>query len=260
MEKGAKEFLSVGEMSALFHLNKQTLQYYDREKLFSPECRDPSNGYRRYRFSQVYGLAMICYLRKLGFSIEQIKAYRHMPDKMAAIAQLKEHSDQLKEQYRQLLALDRALQRKLTFMEQRLGALELEKAEVRHFGERRYLELGGEQALYHNEAFYFYPTIAFVRVDPETGAARTSFGAYLEPGTMINEALIDSVGRIPEQEFLCACFKGPYEEVIAYSQVMRRQFSHLHLAPYAYDFNIIDQFIEKDAREYITEIQIPILR
>ena len=63
-----REYLNVGQMSALFHLNKQTLQYYDREKIFSPAYRNPENNYRMYRFDQVYGLALICYLRKLGFS------------------------------------------------------------------------------------------------------------------------------------------------------------------------------------------------
>lgn len=62
-----REYLNVGQMSALFHLNKQTLQYYDREKIFSPAYRNPENNYRMYRFDQVYVLALICYLRKLAF-------------------------------------------------------------------------------------------------------------------------------------------------------------------------------------------------
>ena len=45
-----REYLNVGQMSALFHLNKQTLQYYDREKIFSPAYRNPENNYRMYRF------------------------------------------------------------------------------------------------------------------------------------------------------------------------------------------------------------------
>lgn len=254
-----KEYLSVGEISALFHLNKQTLQYYDKERLFCPESRDPENGYRRYRFDQVYGLAMICYLRKLGFSIAQIKNYLNTPDKMDAIAQLKEQSEQLKEQYRQLLSMDNVLQRKLQFVEQRLETMELERPEIRQYKERRYIALGGEQTLYYNEAFYFYPTIAIVQFDAGTGEPRTSFGAYLEPGTMICEKFIDNVGRIPAQAFLCACFKGPYDATIEYGKRMRAQYAHLNLAPYFYDFNVIDQFIETDKREYITEIQIPIL-
>ena len=39
-----REYLNVGQMSALFHLNKQTLQYYDREKIFSPAYRNPENN------------------------------------------------------------------------------------------------------------------------------------------------------------------------------------------------------------------------
>ena len=64
-------YLTTGELARLFNLNKQTLFYYDKEQLLIPEIRDADTGYRKYRFEQIYRLALICYLRKIGFSIQQ---------------------------------------------------------------------------------------------------------------------------------------------------------------------------------------------
>ena len=115
-----REYLNVGQMSALFHLNKQTLQYYDREKIFSPAYRNPENNYRMYRFDQVYGLALICYLRKLGFSIAQVKKYLDLHDRSSAIQELKMQSALLQQQCQKMLAMDEVLQRKLQYVEQQL--------------------------------------------------------------------------------------------------------------------------------------------
>ena len=40
---------------------------------------------------------------------------------------------------------------------------------------------------------------------------------------------------------------------------LRQEYGHLGLSPNTYNFNIIDQFLEKDMEQYITEIQIPII-
>ena len=254
-----KEYLSVGEMSSLFNLNKQTLQYYDKEKIFCPEYRNPDNNYRRYRFDQVYGLALICYLRKIGFSIAQIKNYLCLHNSEAAIRELKKHSHLLQSQYQQVLSMDHVLQRKLNYVEHKMQTMVLEQAQLRSYPRRKYIPLGKESKLYTNEVFYFYPTIAFVSWDTEREKRTLSFGAYLAPDDTIPVKFVDNIGNIESQRFLCACFKGPYDDVIAFSDELRRRHPDLPLSRNSVHFNVIDQFIETNSQEYITEIQIPIL-
>lgn len=253
-----KDYLNVGEMSKLFNLNKQTLQYYDKVKIFSPEYRDSSNNYRLYSFSQVYGLALICYLRKIGFSIAQIKQYLEIHDRDLAITQLKGQSKVLKERYSHLLSMDSVLQRKIKYIETKMKSLELGKVEIKHFDKRKYILLGEEPDLYNNEIFYFYPTICLLTYELPSLSTGISFGAYLEPGTLLDEKYIDNVRTIEPQDFLCTCFKGSYTNVISYCHSLRDQYARNDLEPISYHFNIIDQFIENDKNEYITEIQIPI--
>lgn len=253
-----QEYLSVGEMSRLFNLNKQTLQYYDKEKIFCPEYRNPENQYRMYRFDQVYGLALICYLRKIGFSIAQIKNYLGLHDSKSAIRELKKQSGLLQNQYQQLLSMDHVLQRKLNYVEERMQTLEIDKPEIRTYPRRKFIPLGEEPTIYNNEVFYFYPTIAFVHGGDPARAA-LSFGAYLEPDDTIPVQFIDAIGNIEGGRFLCSSFKGAYEDVIRYSDTLRQSHPALKLSGNSFHFNIIDQFIETDKNEYITEIQIPIL-
>ena len=59
-----------------FGLNVQTLHYYDKVGVFKPSDRDPGNRYRKYRFDQIYELASIRYMRKLGYSVGQSVNFR----------------------------------------------------------------------------------------------------------------------------------------------------------------------------------------
>lgn len=70
-----KAYLTVGEMGRMFGLNVQTLHYYDKIGLFCPQLRNPETGRRRYKFDQVYQLATIRYLRKLGYPLEDVRVY-----------------------------------------------------------------------------------------------------------------------------------------------------------------------------------------
>ena len=73
-----KAYLTVGEMGRMFGLNVQTLHYYDKIGLFCPQLRDPEPGRRRYKFDQVYQLATIRFLRKLGYPLEDVVGFiRH---------------------------------------------------------------------------------------------------------------------------------------------------------------------------------------
>lgn len=62
---------TIGEVSKIFNISIDTLRYYDKIKLFSPQHKG-ENGYRYYYLSQFDTLATIKILRALGVSIEEI--------------------------------------------------------------------------------------------------------------------------------------------------------------------------------------------
>ena len=73
-----KRYFSVGELARYQNISKQTLIFYDKIKLFSPQYVDPRNGYRYYSENQLDILDTILIMKNLGFSLEEIK--KHLED------------------------------------------------------------------------------------------------------------------------------------------------------------------------------------
>lgn len=245
-------------MSALFQINVQTLHYYDSIGLFVPAVRDEETGHRKYEFEQVYKLASIRYMRKLGYSLKQIRGYMdsHIDLKLD---HLKEQSKILRQKWEELINIDTAIQRKISFIEKETSNIQLDKITVKEFPERKYIPIGEEEVLYGNEYFYFYPTIAFYEHDLKY------FGAYLfcEEGDETEDIYVDTeditVSVIPAGKYFCCYHLGPYERIQETFKRLRSLAGTLKLAGNCINFNIIDQFVEKDSEKYITEIQIPII-
>ncbi|MEG1448535.1 MAG: MerR family transcriptional regulator [Oscillospiraceae bacterium] len=255
-----KMYLSIGEVSKLFNLNKQTLHFYDKENLFVPQYRDEKTGYRKYAFEQIYSLALICYLRKIGFSIEQIKSYMNLRNVDLTIKKLKEQSETLREQYKVIINTDNVIQRKIYFVEQKLKTMDTNSVSRKYYPKRAYVPLGAEDTLYNNETFYFYPTIAFYNYDETQQKYNITFGAYIDSTVDIPEEFSDKIRYIDEQEFLCFFCQGNYKNIYKKIEQIRNEYSHLNLSMNTFNFNIVDQFLEKNMDDYITEVQIPIIK
>ena len=173
-----KEYFSIGELAELFGLNIQTLYYYDSVGIFSPRERNEKNGRRKYEFDQIYELATVSYMRRLGYSLEEIKESRTSLNSNRAVDIMKQRSQELRRQWQELLNIDEANQRKIRFMEQEMDGICLDEIAVKHFEDRKFISIGDEELLYRENSFYFYPTIAFYEGD------RKYFGAYLYPDEM----------------------------------------------------------------------------
>lgn len=69
-----QSYFSAGELAALFGISKQTLLYYDKVNLLSPDFIS-ENGYRHYSIQQYLDLEIIVNLRALNISIANIRKY-----------------------------------------------------------------------------------------------------------------------------------------------------------------------------------------
>lgn len=74
-EKLKKEnYFTAGELASMYGVSKQSLLYYDRIHLLSPDFI-AENGYRHYSIQQYLDLEIIVNLRKLDIPIKDIKEY-----------------------------------------------------------------------------------------------------------------------------------------------------------------------------------------
>lgn len=252
-----QELLTVGDIGALFNINVQTLHYYDSIGLFQPAYRDKQSGYRKYQFDQIYQLASIRYLRKMGYSLEEIRKFLVSRNPQDTIVLLKERSRALHEQWAKLMQIDNAIQRKIQFIEHKMENMDVSEMCVKWFPERRYIPIGSEENLYMEDSFYFYPTIAFYEEDLKY------FGAYFDIALdgIAEEMRIrpQDTCAIPAGRYLVGYHRGPYETVEQRFAELRAAFPALPLSRRIINFNVIDQFVERDNENYITEIQIPVL-
>ena len=69
-----KEYYTAGELAKLFGIPKQTMFYYDKMGLLTPEFV-AENGYRYYAMPQYLTLEIILFLRKLDISVPHIKEF-----------------------------------------------------------------------------------------------------------------------------------------------------------------------------------------
>ena len=67
-------YVSVGEFAKICGISRQTLIYYDKIHLFSPDVVE-DNGYRYYNISQLDIIVTIQSLQSIGLSLDEIKAY-----------------------------------------------------------------------------------------------------------------------------------------------------------------------------------------
>ena len=155
-----KEYFSIGELAELFGLNIQTLYYYDSVGIFSPRERNEKNGRRKYEFDQIYELATVSYMRRLGYSLEEIKESRTSLNSNRAVDIMKQRSQELRRQWQELLNIDEAIQRKIRFMEQEMDGICLDEIAVKHFEDRKFISIGDEELLYRENSLYIYTTIA----------------------------------------------------------------------------------------------------
>ena len=70
-----ENLFSIGEVSRYQQISKQTLIFYDKIGLFRPAYVDPGNGYRYYSAAQLDYLDTILIMKKIGFSLSEIKAH-----------------------------------------------------------------------------------------------------------------------------------------------------------------------------------------
>lgn len=245
-------------MANLFNLNEQTLRYYNRVGLLIPYKKD-KNGYRKYKIEQVYALATIRYLRNLDYSIDDIKNYLGIMGYENRITSLTEQHKLLTEKISRLENIQKAINRKTKFVEEKIKTIDLEKNAIVKCGKRKFMLLGKEKKIYLNNLFYRYITMVEYKKNKKTFLMYMDDEDELcnESKGMFNENIIK---EIPAGYFFTGYHAGKHEGVTISADRIRRigEKDGLELEDYFITTNIIDQFIESDSNKYLTEIQIPI--
>ncbi|KKT73937.1 MAG: Transcriptional activator ligand binding domain protein [Microgenomates group bacterium GW2011_GWA2_44_7] len=83
------DLLTIGEFAQLAETTKRTVLWYEQKGLLKPSEVDPENGYRLYNIGQVIDFKAILLLRKINFSIGEIRSYLNKNKSPEALFNLK---------------------------------------------------------------------------------------------------------------------------------------------------------------------------
>lgn len=262
---------SIGEIAKLQNISRQTLIFYDKIGLFCPSYVDPDNGYRYYSSSQLDYLDTICVMKKIGFSLDEIKSHMKSYNMEDSISALRKQLTVIDRQIEELKLVKSRAEHRCRQLESvvsiRRGG---ETVTVEHI-ERQYILLQKVMPPHSLEEVSLATKRCFAKafdkrlpVYFQSGAIipheRIKQGRYIEASYAflpIDKAgCADSITELPEGKYVCTYHIGDYPSIgRSYERILEYCKSKgLCILSDSYEFAINDYLSTDNEDEYITRI------
>lgn len=89
-----QSYYRIGEVSRATGLSKDTLHFYDKIGLLSPDHVDPQNGYRYYSLRNLWQLDIITTCRKLSIPLDTVRQILSLQDNAEIVRLLMEYREE----------------------------------------------------------------------------------------------------------------------------------------------------------------------
>lgn len=265
-----KNLFSIGELSKLQNISRQTLIFYDKIGLFCPAYVDPENGYRYYSAAQLDFLDTICIMKRIGFSLDEIKSYLKEYTLDTSMVVLRKQLTIIDRQIEELQLIKSRVEHRCLQLEQS-AAIRSQYAEVSvQTVQSQYIVWQEVAAPYTLDRVSMATKQCFVRSFKEqlpiffqSGAivplARILQGQY----TLASHAFLPiekcsapGVVELPAGRCAVTYHTGDYLSIgTAYERLLNYCRAHrLHIISDSYEFALIDYLSTGDETEYITKI------
>lgn len=271
-----ENLLSITELAKLRQVTSETLRYYDRIGLITPDYVDPQTRYRYYSIRQYEKLGTIKELRQLGMSIHDITDYFSGRNLRKSHQLLLHQLELLEEEIRKQQLLSEILRRKLHFLSEITPPPPVDKVFCRAFPQRYMITFGEPAGGSREHAFAFTRLERYLdEVAPILASDR--IGVYadwhlLEPSDdyipavpmiFVERDAIESEHKrtIPPGDYLCMDYRRG--ELERYHPSFARL--HTYMAEHGwvlngmiFQFYKIDVTLTSDPDETLMEIQVPV--
>lgn len=109
--------LSISDFARLSGVSRQTLIYYDKIALFSPDIVDAHNGYRYYSYRQLDVISVIYALKEIGTPLKEIKVYLDERSPKRMVSLFKERKAKIDEEIRSLRYISQMMESRIRMTE-----------------------------------------------------------------------------------------------------------------------------------------------
>lgn len=270
------DLLSISKMASLRRVTVETLRYYDRIGLLTPDYVDPQSGYRYYSIRQYEKLGTIKELRDLGFSIHEIQDYFSDRNLSKSAAILSSHYASLQEKIRREQELSDILAGKLAFLTEIAKPVPEEVVTEREFPARRALTFGKKAGGPRIHALVFTRLEQYLKADAPI-LATDRVGVYgdrslLKPSSscipcvpMIllteKDKIEEHVITFPAGRYLCMDYRGGALEEYhpSFAQITDVLWKrNLHITGSILQIYRIDKTLTDQKEETLLELQVPV--
>ncbi len=125
----------IGEICTLYDIGPDSLRYYEKKGLIFPKRKE--NGYRIYSIEDIWRLNVIKDLRKLNFSVNQIKTYLDHRNISTTIDLMQKEIDLINKEIMPLVALKEDLKKKLISLKDFKNIEDYEKIQIKKIKDRK---------------------------------------------------------------------------------------------------------------------------
>ena len=266
-----KNLFSIGEISKMQNISRQTLIFYDKIGLFKPSFIDSQNGYRYYSSNQLDYLDTICIMKKIGFSLEEIKNQMNSFTTEHSINALSSQRVRIDQQIKELQMIKSRVDHRYQQLKQAIN-IQDEKEFV------SVEEVDSQCVLVKKvEAPYTLDMVSIATKECFAYAFKEHLPIYFQSGVVVpykkilrqvyteatlaflsieNKQENNKVIELPKGMCVCAFHKGDYLSIgKTYQRVLNYcQNNNLEIISDSYEFAINDYLSTGDEKEYITKI------
>ena len=266
-----KPRFTTGELARLNGISKQTLIFYDRAGVFSPNEKDPRNGYRYYGADQLEVLDHILILKDMGLSLQEILAILSLSGPAHALADLRRQLEAMTARQRRLSAALTRLNVKISELEQleTPGEVRFETLPEGWITAQTVTPPGGTleadialksllRLAHDRQLPYLYQM--GTRVSREA-MAQERFTEVCEVFFPLHRAVRTRLCRPRPAGLYVRCLHaGPYSQTGDTYRLMLRAMAQRGLSPLdaSYETCVLDSMTARSDSDYLTRIDIPV--
>ena len=266
-----KDFFSIGELSKYQNISKQTLIYYDKINLFKPAYINPSNGYRYYSASQIDYLDTILIMKKIGFSLDEIRKHMKSSNIDSSLILLRKQLTVIDRQIKELNLIKSRLLHRCTQMENAKIYNTQENPIQLEYVKNKYILFHKVDSPYtlkdisiatkkcFSQAFLQQIPI-FFQAGVTVPLEKIRNRSYIEASNafLVTEqsSKADNIKKLPEGKSVSIYHFGDYESIgNSYHRIIDYcDKEKLTIVSDSYEFCINDYITSSDKDEYITKI------
>ncbi|GAB2551506.1 effector-binding domain-containing protein [Gracilibacillus alcaliphilus] len=261
-------------MAKLHNMTMKTLRYYDEIGLLEPIQIDANNGYRYYSTEQFEQLNTIQYLKKLGFSLKEIKGHLDHRDIDGFLELLEKQKKFTEQKIKELERVNLRFQNRINEITLAQEIVELEVVKIKEIKERKIVRLEEkiqsepemelllrqlENSVNLNSTIFIGGVGLTVDVD---ALKKQKFNKYNSIFIIIEEEDLEGplVTTFPKGTYASIYYRGDHNNSFQYYQILLDyiQKNDLHIIGDAIERTIIDHYISRSKEDYLTEIQIQV--